>query len=108
MISPSDIVPYSVKLALIAATALLNACGLRPEPPEGGFPVSDFARMAAYPELLDAATLASILDGKPISEADLAALQARAAALRARGATLSRRRVISEADRAKLAAATSR
>lgn len=105
MQSASDIVRVCVKFTTLGGVVILSACGLRPDAPEGGFPVSDAARVATYPELLDASTLAAALDGVPLADAEGGNLQARAADLQARGAALSRRTLIDADERAALAAA---
>ena len=89
------------KIAALAACVVLSACAGQNDD-AADLPVSDFARNAAYPSLLDQRSVDAAIAGQPNASSDFGSLQVRAAALKARAERLARLPVLTAAERAQM------
>lgn len=88
-------------LTLICLAGTMAGCVAMPNGPAGGLAISDQARAAVYPALLDQPALDRALALRPAETPASQELSARAAQLRARAAGLTRP-VLTETERARL------
>lgn len=89
------------KIVAISLGVALSGC-VAQDADIANLPVSDFARNAAYPALLDQHSIDATLAGLPADAEDNSSLEARAEALRARADRLARRKVLTAAERAQM------